>query len=126
MPGDDLVRFCHQDPDRPQHGQRDAGNLSVCVHFGKARHRLLYCSTCKARCSEFNGTPLFNFKLTHDKVPAVLVYFAEGCGVRQPARLVGVNKDSVTRLALLVGGHTKATHDELVAFSSQHPRSPAR
>ena len=33
------------------------------------------------------------------------------------ARLVGVNKDTVTRLALLAGAHAKAAHDELVAFS---------
>jgi hypothetical protein len=30
---------------------------------------------------------------------------------------VGVNKDTVTRLALLAGVHAKAAHDELVAFS---------
>jgi hypothetical protein len=52
---------------------------------------------------------------------AVLEHLAEGCGVRQTARLVGVNKDTVTRLALLAGDHAKATHDELVAFSPLHP-----
>ena len=102
------------------------GNLLVIDHFGKARHRLLYCRVCKARFSEFKGTPLFNAKLPHDKVLAVLEHLAEGCGVRQTARLVGVNKDTVTRLALLAGRHAKATHDELVAFSPLYPRGPVR
>jgi hypothetical protein len=39
---------------------------------------------------------------------------------------VGVNKDTVTRLAVLAGAHAKATHDELVAFSPQYPRGPVR
>ena len=35
------LSFCCQNPHCPRHGQRDAGNLSVCDHFGKANHRLL-------------------------------------------------------------------------------------
>ncbi len=94
--------------------------------FGKHHHRLLDCNACKARSSEFKGTPLFNSKPPHGKVLAILEHRAEGCGVRQTARLVGVNKDTVARLALLAGEHAKGTHDELVAFSPQHPRGPVR
>jgi transposase-like protein len=111
MPTDDLARFCCQNPDCPCYSERDAGNLSICGRFGKANHRLLYCHICKARFSEFKGTALFNSKLPHDKAQSVLEHLAEGCGVRQTARLVGVNKDTVTRLALLAGEHAKATHD---------------
>jgi transposase-like protein len=126
MPMDDLSRFCCQNPDCPRYGERGAGNLSVCDRFAKANHRLLYCNACKARFSEFKGTPLFNSKLSHDKALAVLEHLAEGCGVRQTARLVGVNKDTVTRLALLAGTHAQGTHDELVAFSPLYPRGPVR
>jgi len=126
MPADDLSRFCCQNPDCPQYGERGVGNLSVCDRFAKANHRLLYCNVCKARFSEFKGTPLFNSKLPHEKVLAILEHLAEGCGARQAARLVGVNKDTVTRLALLAGQHAKATHDELVAFSPLYPRGPVR
>src|SRR5262245_15763656 len=126
MPTDDLSRFCCQNRDCPLYGERDAGNLSVCDRFAKGNHRLLYCSACKGRSSQFKGTPLFNSKLPHDKALAVLQHLAEGCGVRQTARLVGVNKDTVTRLALLAGQHAKAAHDELVAFSPRDPRGPAR
>jgi transposase-like protein len=126
MPLDDLARFCCQGPDCPQYGRRDAGHLSVCGHFAKANHRLLYCNACQARFSEFKGTALFNSKLPHEKVLAILQYLADGCGVRQTVRLVGVSKDTVTRLALLAGEHAKATHDELEAFSPRDPRGPAR
>ena len=111
------LRFLLPQSRLPQYGQRGGGNLSVCGHFGKADHRLLYCNACKARFSEFKGTPFFNAKLPHDKVLAILEHLAEGCGVRQTARLVGVNKDTVTRLALLAGQHAKDAHDDLVAFS---------
>jgi len=126
MPTDDLDRFCCQNPDCDTYGRRGEGNILVIDNFGKARHRLLYCRACKARFSEFKGTPFFHSKLPHDKVLAVLEHLAEGCGVRQTARLVGVNKDTVTRLALLAGRHAKDAHDELVAFSPLHPRGPVR
>jgi transposase-like protein len=86
----------------------------------------LYCKACKARFSEFKGTPFFNAKLPHDKVLGVLEHLDEGCGTRQTARLVGVCKDIVTRLALLAGQHAKDTHDEVVAFSPGDPRGPVR
>jgi hypothetical protein len=126
MPTDNLTRFCCQNPGCGLYGRRGEANLLVIDHFGEARHRLLYCRACKARFSEFKGTPLFNSKLPHDKVLAVLEHLAEGCGVRQTARLVGVNKDTVTRLALLAGQHAEAAHDELVAFSPRDPRDPVR
>jgi hypothetical protein len=126
MSTDDLARFRCQNGGCHLHGQRAAGNLLVIDHFGKARHRLLYCNACKARFSEFKGTPLFNSKLPHEKVLAVLEHLAEGCGVRQTARLGGVTKGTVTRLALLAGQHARAAHDELVAFSPLHPRGPVR
>lgn len=126
MPSDDLARFCCQNPKCDSYGRRGEEAILVIDHFGKARHRWLYCKVCKARFSEFKGTPFFNSRLPHDKVLAVLEHIAEGCGVRQTARLVGVNKDTVTRLALLAGRHAKDTHDELVAFSPSDPRGPVR
>ncbi len=126
MPTDDLARFCCQNPDCDTYGRRGEGNILVIDRFGKARHRLLSCRDCKARFSEFKGTPSFNSKLPHDKVLAVLEHLAEGCGVRQTARLVGVDKDTVTRLALLAGRHAKGADDELVGSSPRDPRGPAR
>jgi LacI family transcriptional regulator len=123
---DDLSPFCCQNPDCPDYGQRDRGNLSVCGRYGtQQQHRLLYCRSCKARFSEHKGTPLFDCRLPRDKALAVLRHLAEGCGVRQTARLVGVNKNTAVRLALLAGQHARQLHDELVGFSPLHPQAPA-
>lgn len=118
---EDLSRFCCLNTKCHLHGRRNDGNLLVIDRYGKAQHRLLYCRACKARFSEFQGTPFFNSRLPHEKVLAVLQHLAEGCGVRQTARLVGVNKDTVTRLALLSGPQAQRHHEELVAFSPEHP-----
>lgn len=115
---DDLARFCCRNPDCSLHGQRNAGNLSVCNRYGKHQHiRLLYCKACKARFSERQGTPLFRSCLPHEKAVSVLEHLGEGVGVRQTERLVRVHRDTVMRLARLAGEHAQDAHDELVAFS---------
>ncbi len=114
---DDLSTFCCQNEDCPDYGRRDHGNLTVCARYGPHRRRLLYCRTCKARFSERKGTPLFAARLTAGKAAAVLEHLADGCGVRQTARLTGVSKDTVARYAERAGEHAQQLHDELVAFS---------
>jgi LacI family transcriptional regulator len=122
---DDLSRFCCQKPACDDYGKRGAGNLSVCDRFGKGhRLRLLYCHTCKARFSERKGTPLFQARLSEDKILEVASHVAEGCGVRKTGRLVGVRPNTVVRYSRLLGQHAKALHEELVAFSPANPRGP--
>jgi transposase-like protein len=41
--------------------------------------------------------------------------------VRATARLVKVNRNTVVRYSRLAGDHARQLHDELVAFSPQHP-----
>ena len=123
---DDLGRFCCQKPDCADYGRRGHGNLTVCARYGKHQRRLLYCKTCKARFSERKGTPLFDARLPEDKVLAVLAHLAEGVGVRKTGRLVGVSKDTVIRYGVRAGEHAHQLHDELVAFSPAHHRSPVR
>jgi hypothetical protein len=124
---DDLKIFCCQNADCPDYGQRGKGNLRVCFRNGPNKERrVLACRTCQQRFSERKGTPLYRSKLTEDKALAVLQHLQESCGVRQTSRLVGVNKDTVVRLAVLAGQQAKDLHDELVAFSPSDPRSPVR
>ena len=118
---DDLSVYCCQNPDCPDHGRRGHGNLTVCMRYGRHQRRLLYCKTCKARFSELKGTPLFAARLPHAKILALLEHLADGCGIRQTARLIGVSKDTVIRYAALAGDHAQDLHDELVAFSPAHP-----
>ena len=124
---DDLSRFCCLNPDCPDHARRDAGNLSVCMRYGRDRqHRLLYCRTCKTRFSERKGTPLFGARLPQDKLLSALAHIADGCGVRQPARLAGVGKNAVSRLCLLAGQHARQLHDALAGFSPLDGQGPGR
>ncbi len=124
---DDLSRFCCLNPDCPNHGRRGLGNLSVCMRYGaQESYRLLYCATCQARFSERKGTPLFGARLPRDKLLSALAHIADGCGVRQTARLVGISKDAVSRLCRLAGRHARQLHDELVAFSPLDHARPAR
>ena len=120
---DDLPRFCCQNPDCPLHGRRDAGNLSVCDRYGKDNPiRWLSCRACKDRFSERKGTPLFDCRMPDEKARAVLDHLAEGNGIRQTGRLVGVPRNTVVRLARAAGDHAHDAHDELVAFSPSNPR----
>jgi transposase-like protein len=115
---EDLSQFGCQNPDCPEYGERGAGNLTVCMHYGKQKSlRLLYCRTCRARFSERKGTALFQAHLPPEKIEAVLAHIQEGCGVRKTARLTGVHTETVIRYSRLEGHHSKDLHEELVAFS---------
>lgn len=124
---DDLKIFCCQNPECSDYGQRGLDNLRVCFRNGPDKQRrVLACRTCQKRFSERKGTPLYRSKLPDEKAISVLHHLQESCGVRQTGRLVGVNKDTVIRLAVLAGGHARELHDELVAFSPSNARSPVR
>ena len=115
---DDLEIFCCQNPNCKDHGQRGLENLRVGFHYGPDKqYRMLVCRTCLKRFSERKGTPLFRCKLPEDKALSVLQHLQERCGVRQTGRLVGVQPNTVIRLAVLAGQHAKNCHDDLVAFS---------
>jgi hypothetical protein len=124
---DDLSMFGCLNSRCPDHGIRGGGNLSVCRRYGKdGSIRFLRCRSCGDRFSERKGTPLFRSHLARQKAVALLEHGAEGCGVRQTERLVGVHRDTVTRSTRKAGDHAKAAHDELVALSPPDQRTPVR
>jgi transposase-like protein len=115
---EDLSRFCCQNAECADHGERGLGNLTVCSRYGKHRHiRLLYCRTCRYRFSERRGTPLFGSQLCPEKAVSVFRHLADRNGVRATARLVGVAPNTVVRYGRLAGDHARALHDEFVALS---------
>jgi hypothetical protein len=120
---ENLSLFCCQNAACADHGKRGHGNLTVPMRYGPQQRRLLRCRTCKTRFSERKGTPLFDSRLPEDKIVTLLQHIAEGCGVRQTSRLIGVNKNTVVRFCLLAGDQAQKIHDEFVAFS---PLTPAR
>src|SRR5262245_44705983 len=92
---DDLSRFCCQNPDCADYGLRGRDNLRVGFRYGPGKQRrLLVCRTCQARFSERKGTALFAARLPEGQALAVFQHLQDGCGVRQTARLTGVDKDT--------------------------------
>src|SRR3954470_14033814 len=108
---EDLSRFCCPNPSCEKYLRRGEGNIHVRALYGKHRRRLLYCLECKTRFSERRGTPLFNSHLEPQKAIDVLAHVQDGCGVRQTSRLVGVHRDTVTRLCRKAGEHAMDAHD---------------
>jgi transposase-like protein len=123
---EELDLFCCQNPQCPDYGLRGRGNLRVAFRYGQGDRRMLACRTCQRRFSERKGTALFGSRLPPGRAVAVLEHLQDGCGVRQTARLTGVDKDTVVRYALRAGTHARQAHDELVAFSPADPGGAVR
>jgi hypothetical protein len=82
---------------------------------------LLRCRACKARFSEYQGTPLFGFRLPPEKAVSNLHHIAEGNGGRKTGRLVGVNRETVALFGKKAGAHAAGPHVELVAIFPSDP-----
>jgi len=124
---DDLRLFGCQNRRCADYGRRDRDNLRVGFRYGRAKQwRMLVCRTCQARFAERKGSAFVGSRLPDGQALAVLQHLQDGCGVRQTARLTGVDKDTVVRYARRAGPHAQQSHDELVAFSPYHPERPAR
>ena len=118
--------FCCQMDGCADRGKRGAGNLAFRGRGGRKKQiRMIFCRTCGRVFSERRGTPVAEGRLPVEKSIAVLAHLRDGCGTRATSRLVGVHRDTVTRLARLAGDHATALHDELVAFSPRDHRGPA-
>lgn len=111
--GRDVRDLCCVNSRCSDYGKRGGENLMFRKFFGSGRWRFVRCRTCRQEFSERRGTALFGVRTPTDTVIAVLEHIGDGCGVRQTARLTGVTTNTVMRLTKKVGGHAKATHDEL-------------
>ena len=116
----DVSDLCCVNSRCKEYGQRGAGNLVCRKLYGRNRSRFVRCRACGEEFSERKGTALFGLRLPEQKALDVFAHLADGCGTRQTARLVGVDKDTVTRLAMRAGRHAQALHDERV----RHLRVP--
>ncbi len=113
---------CCQNSQCPNAGRRGLGNLSFQGYSGQGHCiRMVYCRTCKARFSERKVTVLEQARLPDQKALDVLNHIRDGCGTRATGRLVGVDKNTVTRYIAKAGTHAQPLHQELVAFSPSDP-----
>jgi len=95
-------------------GKQGKGNLSVRTGKGGGRWRVLRCSTCRTEFSERKGTALFGTTMLPSRIAAVAACLKEGCGIRKTSRLTGASKSGVTSIAMRLGLHAKAVHDQRV------------
>ncbi len=111
-----IEHFCCQLDGCPDRGKRGHGNLTFRGYGGyKKAIRMIYCRTCRRVFSERRGTALEQCRLPMAKALSVLAHVREGCGTRKTARLVGVHRDTVTRMIRRAGPHAAKLHEELVA-----------
>ncbi len=119
-----IETFCCQNPNCPDFGLRNQGNLTFCGWSGKDKViRMIRCRKCRDRFSERKGTVFWESRLPQEKALSLLDHIREGCGTRATGRLVHVDKDTVTRYALLSGSQAQKIHDSLVSFSPSDERS---
>lgn len=108
-----LEDLCCVEAACPDKGKRGHGNLSIRKGKGSGRWRILRCSTCRSEFSERKGTALWGLRMAPSKVENIAAHLKEGCGIRATARLTGASKDGVTSIALRLGLHAHALHDDL-------------
>lgn len=112
--------FMCQNDECNDFGKRNNGNLKFEGWSSKPKGiRMIRCKTCNARFSERKGTPLFRSQIDEGDATNVLNHLREGVGMRATARLVEVHRDTVGRLAKMVGEHSQCLHDELVDKSPE-------
>src|SRR5512135_1182536 len=122
-----IEHLCCQNAQCPDAGLRGRGNLTFRGWSGKGhRIRMAYCRTCTARFSERKATVLEQTRLPDATALDVLNHIREGCGTRATGRLVGVDKNTVTRYVARAGAHAEPLHQERVAFSPHDPGGPTR
>jgi hypothetical protein len=107
-----IEELCCVNPECADHGRRGADNLKVRQGKGGWRWRILRCSTCKAEFSERKGTALWGSRMAPERAEAIASHLKEGCGIRKTVRLVGASKTGVTAMAIRLGLHARALHDE--------------
>jgi transposase-like protein len=110
-PGGSLAAFACPNPDCSHFNRFGAGNLSVVEWTGKHKHiRRLYCSACKHRFTERQGTLLRYCKLPEQTVVRIVKCLGHGCSVEATADICEVDPRTVERLLEQAGRRAEDFH----------------
>jgi transposase-like protein len=106
-----LAAFACPNPDCSHFNRFDAGNLSVVEWTGKHKHiRRLYCSMCKRRFTERQGTLLRYSKLPEEMVVRIVKCLGHGCSLEATADICDVDPRTVERLLEQAGRRAEGFH----------------
>lgn len=106
-----LSAFACPNPDCSHFNRFAAGNLSVVERTGKHKHiRRLYCSACKHRFTERQGTLLRHCKLPEETVVRIIKCLGHGCSVAATADICEVDPRTVARLLEQAGRRAEDFH----------------
>jgi transposase-like protein len=119
-PVDSLAGSACPNPDCSLFNHFGAGNLSVVEWTGKRKHiRRLYCSACKHRFTERQGTLLRYCKLPEETVVRIVKCLEHGCSVEATADICDVDPRTVDRILEQAGRRAEDFHhlqlDQLAA-----------
>ncbi len=103
-PAGSLAACACPNPDCSLFNRFDAGNLSVVEGIGKGKHiRRLYCSMCKHRFTERQGTLLRYTQLPEPTVVRIVKCLGYGCSLEATADICEVDPHTVARLLEAAG-----------------------
>jgi transposase-like protein len=106
-----LAAFACPNPDCSHFNRFVAGNLSVVEWTGKHKDiRRLYCSMCKRRFTERQGTLLRYSKLPEETVVRIIKCLGHGCSVEATADICEVDPRTVDRLLEQAGRRAEDFH----------------
>jgi transposase-like protein len=106
-----LAVFACPNPDCSHFNHFGAGNLSVVEWTGKRKHiRRLYCSMCKHRFTERQGTLLRYSQLSEETVVRIVKCLGHGCSVEATADIGDVDPRTVDRLLEHAGRRAEDFH----------------
>jgi transposase-like protein len=106
-----LAAFACPNPDCSHFNRFDAGNLSVVEWTGKHKDiRRLYCSACKRRFTERQGTLLRYAKLPEETVVRIVKCLGHGCSIEATADICDVDPRTVGRILERAGRRGEDFH----------------
>ena len=110
-PAGSLAGFACPNPDCCHFNRFDAANLSVVEWTGKNKDiRRLYCSACKRRFTERQGTLLRYSKLPEPTIVRIVKCLGHGCSVEAAADICDVDPRTVDRILERAGRRAEDFH----------------
>ncbi len=102
--------------DCKDYGIKNLGNIRTRGKYGKSKEKqLLYCQTCGQRFSYSRSTAFFGLRIPENKITQVIEKTANGVGIREIGRQLGISKDTANRVVLKAEKHCEVVLQNLLA-----------